>query len=572
MIYNSYRDNKPSRVAVSIDKHLYLHSIMSTRSTYTITAALPYANGPMHIGHFAGVYLPADIYARYLRKKGHEVAFISGSDEGGAAITLQAYKQGITPQTLVDTYHTLNKKVLADFGVSFDIFSRTSHTHHHKVASDFFLNLHQKGLLEEKESEQYYDPQLGIFLADRYLKGICPHCSFQEAYGDQCESCGSTLSPQELLEVKSTVSGATLIKKRTQHWYLPLGDYEDWLKQWILEDHTDWKANVYGQCKSWLQAGLKSRAITRDLDWGIKVPLPDTDGKVLYVWFEAPIGYISATQEWAETHGKDWKKFWKDPQTRLVHFIGKDNIVFHCLIFPSMLKAHGDYILPYNVPGNEFMNLEGKKISTSRNHAIWLHEYLEQHPGKEDVLRYVLCANMPETKDSDFTWADFQTKNNSELVAILGNFVHRTLILCHKYFEGEVPPLGTLKAEDQEVQAQLATITQAIGEHMEAFKFRQALARWMDLARLGNKYLADSEPWKVWKTDPSRVETILHIALQIITHITLLGEPFLPFTSKKLADILDLSLEQPYVLGKFDYLTAHHQLKQPVLLFEKIED
>ena len=545
---------------------------MSKSTTYTITAALPYANGPIHIGHFAGVYLPADIYVRYLRKKGHEVAFISGSDEGGAAITLQAYKQGTTPQALVDKYHALNQKVLADFGVSFDIFSRTSEAHHHEVASDFFLKLHEKGLLEKRESAQYYDPSLHIFLADRYLKGTCPHCGFQEAYGDQCESCGTTLSPQELLEVKSTISGTALIKKKTEHWYLPLGDYEAWLKEWILEGHPEWKTNVYGQCKSWLQAGLQPRAITRDLDWGIPVPLPESEGKVLYVWFEAPIGYISATQAWAASKGKDWKKFWQDPDTRLVHFIGKDNIVFHCLIFPSMLKAHGSYILPSYVPGNEFMNLEGKKISTSRNHAIWLHEYLAEHPGKQDVLRYVLCANMPETKDSDFTWADFQTKNNSELVAILGNFVHRTLTLCHKYFQGKVPRLGPLEAHDEEAQRQCQQIAQAVGDDIEAFKFRQALARWMDLARLGNKYLAEQEPWKKWKNDPARVASILHIALQITAHITLLGEPFLPFTVQKLADLLNLPLGQSYQIDKFDYLKAEHELKKPVLLFEKIEE
>ena len=544
---------------------------MKNKSVYTITAALPYANGPMHIGHFTGVYLPADIYARYLRKKGHEVAFISGSDEGGAAITLQAYKQKISPQALVDKYHTLNKKVLQDFGISFDIFSRTSNPTHHKVAAEFFTTLHKKGCLQEIESAQYYDPEVNIFLADRYIKGTCPHCGYQEAYGDQCESCGTTLSPQELENVKSTVSGASLIKKKTTHWYLPLNQYETFLKKWILQEHPEWKPNVYGQCKSWLQAGLKPRAITRDLDWGVKVPLPHTEGKVLYVWFEAPIGYISATQEWAAQHNKDWKKYWKDPDTKLIHFIGKDNIVFHCLIFPAMLRAHEGYTLPTNVPANEFMNLEGKKISTSRNHAIWLHEYLEQYPDKQDVMRYVLCSHMPETKDSDFTWQDFTTKNNSELVAILGNFIHRTLILTHKYFQGGVPPCGEFQPEDTHLVEQLTTLSHAVNDHIEQYKFRQALNCWMDIARLGNKYLADTEPWKQWKTDPTRVATILHLALQLIAHITLLGEIFLPFTTQKIADMLKISLDQPHAIDKLDYLPAGHQLGQPTLLFEKIE-
>lgn len=455
--------------------------------TYTITAALPYANGPIHIGHFAGVYLPADIYARHQRRKGHQVLFVSGSDEGGAAITLQAHKANITPKALVDKYHHLNKKVLDDFAISFDIFSRTSNPHHHQVSAGFFKKLHDAGCFTQATHDQYYDPTLQIFLADRYLKGECPHCHFKEAYGDQCEACGSTLSPQELLNVRSTISGATLIKKETTHWYLPLQDYEDFLKKWILEEHTEWKINVYGQCKSWLQSGLRARAITRDLDWGVKLPLSQSDGKVLYVWFEAPIGYISASQEWAQKEKKDWKQFWQDPNTKLIHFLGKDNIVFHALIFPSMLKAHGDYILPTTVCGNEFMNLEGKKISTSRNHAIWLHEYLANNPGQEDVLRYVLTANMPETKDSDFTWDDFYAKNNNELVAILGNFVHRILTLTHKYFNGKVPSQGQPTTAEENLQKKYTQLAQHISDDIENFKFRSALQHWMDIARLGNK-------------------------------------------------------------------------------------
>ena len=543
---------------------------MSSQRTYTITAALPYANGPMHIGHFAGVYLPADIYARYQRKCGHEVAFISGSDEGGAAITLQAYKEGVTPKVLVDKYHVLIKKVLSSFGVSLDIYARTSDERHHRVAADFFKKLVKDGLLEKKEGEQYYDPMMGMFLADRYLRGRCPYCSFEEAYGDQCESCGNTLSPQELLDVKSAVSGALLEKRCTTHWYLPLDKYEAWLKTWLLEGHSDWKSNVYGQCKSWLQGGLKARAITRDLDWGVKLPLPDSDGKVLYVWFEAPIGYISATQAWAEQVGKDWKKFWKDKDTHLVHFIGKDNIVFHCLIFPTMLKMHGGYVLPYEVPGNEFMNLEGKKISTSRNHAVWLDDYLVKYPGKQDVLRYVLCANMPETKDSDFTWADFERKNNGELVAILGNLVHRTLLLCHKYFEGKVPTIAVMTAADKAVSERCATLSAAVGEHIGRFKFRQALALWMDMGRLGNKYLAEMTPWKVWKQDPARAGAVLHVTLQLIAHMAVIGEVFLPFTMCKLGDMLGISLDQPIESKRFDYLKEGDLLKVPEMLFEKL--
>lgn len=542
-----------------------------TKQTYTITAALPYANGPIHIGHFSGVYLPADIYARHLRRQGHDVIFISGSDEGGAAITLQAYKQGTTPQALVDQYYTLNKKVLADFGVSFDIFSRTTDPIHHKVASDFFLHLHRKDLLEEIESEQYYDPTLDIFLADRYLKGTCPHCEFDEAYGDQCESCGSTLSPQELLDVKSSISNASLIKKRTKHWHLPLQYYEAYLKQWILEGHPEWKPNVYGQCKSWLKAGLRSRAITRDLDWGIPLPLPESKGKVLYVWFEAPIGYISATQEWAEKNNKQWEKYWKDPNTRLVHFIGKDNIVFHCIIFPAMLKAHGDYILPHNVVGNEFMNLENKKISTSRNHAIWLHEFLQEHPNTQDVLRYVLCANMPETKDSDFTWDDFKAKNNNELVAILGNFIHRTLVLTHKYFNGKIPLNDLLEPIDKKAIADTTALAYQVIQHLNDCKFRKALNAWMDIARTGNKYLAESEPWKIYKTDPARVRTILNLSFQLIAHLTYLGEPFLPFTFDVLTSMLNLPETIDYSPKRFDFFPPEHQIEQPVLLFKKLD-
>ncbi len=542
------------------------------KKTYTITAALPYANGPIHIGHLAGVYLPADIYARYQRSKGQEVAFICGSDEGGAAITLAAKKANISPQALVDKYHTLNKEALNTIGISFDIFSRTSSKQHHDTATHFFKQLHKKGILEIHETEQYYDPVEKIFLADRYLQGTCPKCAYTEAYGDQCEKCGSTLSPQELINPTSTLSGGSLIKKKTKHWYLPLNKYQSWLEKWILEDHKEWKPNVYGQCKSWLTQGLKPRAITRDLTWGVPVPLQEAISKVLYVWFEAPIGYISATQEWAKAQGKDWEIFWKDKDTQLIHFVGKDNIVFHCLIFPVMLKAHGGYILPTNVPANEFMKLEGKKISTSRNHAVWLHEYLIQYPNTQDVLRYTLCANSPETKDSNFTWLDLKAKNNNELVAVLGNFVHRTFVLTHKYFLGKVPIPSNLMAIDKAVLDQLEELPTQIAKAIEGHKFRQALSLWMQLARIGNKYLADTMPWKCFADDPKRVGTILYLCLQLIANIALLGEPFLPFTSKKITTMLTLPTYVWNDAGSSQLLPAGHMLQKPVMLFTKMVD
>lgn len=541
--------------------------------TYTITAALPYANGPIHIGHVAGVYLPADIYARYQRGKKHEVAFISGSDEGGAAITLGAKKLHISPQELVDKYHALNKKALYDFGISFDIFSRTSSKHHHQVARDFFLELHSKGALELHESEHYYDAAERLFLADRYIKGTCPKCQYAEAYGDQCEQCGSTLSPEELIEPKSTLSDASLVKKKTSHWYLPLAKYEDWLKQWLLQEKKDdLKVNVYGQCKSLLSKSLQSRAITRDLPWGVVVPLKQSEGKVLYVWFEAPIGYISATQAWAKEQKKDWRLFWQHPNTKLIHFVGKDNIVFHCLIFPVMIKAHGGYILPENIPANEFMNLEGKKISTSRGHAIWLHEYLAKYPDQQDVLRYVLCAGAPETKDGDFTWKDFKAKNNHELVAVLGNFVHRTLMLIHKYFSGRVPEKGRLTDVDKAVVDQMQKLPGEIAMAIEDFKFRRALGLWMQLARVGNKYLSDTAPWQVFSKDPVRVGTVLYVCSQVMARVALFGEPFLPFTSKKLTHMLNLHHDVWDDATQAVLLPAGHVLQKSVMLFSKIDD
>lgn len=544
-----------------------------SKQIYTITAALPYANGPIHIGHAGGVYLPADIYARYQRGKQHEVAFISGSDEGGAAITLGAKKLNISPQALVDRYHTLNKKALYDLGISFDIFSRTSSKHHHEVASDFFLELYHKKALERHESEHYYDVKEGLFLADRYIKGTCPKCEYAEAYGDQCEQCGSTLSPEELIDPKSTLSDASLVKKKTTHWYLPLAKYEVWLKKWLLEDKKDGlKVNVYGQCKSLLSQPLQSRAITRDLPWGVPVPIKERHGKVLYVWFEAPIGYISATQAWAKEQKKDWRAFWKDPNAKLIHFVGKDNIVFHCLIFPIMLKAHGNYILPHNIPANEFMNLEGKKISTSRGHAIWLHEYLAKYPNQQDVLRYVLCANAPEAKDSDFTWKDFKARVNHELVAVLGNFVHRTLSFIHRYFEGKVPEKDVLFDVDKALIAQMQTLPGEIEKAIEDFKFRKALGLWMELARAGNRYLSDTAPWQVFAKDPGRVGTVLYVCSQLVAQIALLGEPFLPFATKKLRGMLNLD---DYVWDdamRSVLLPAGHVLQKPVMLFSKICD
>ena len=547
---------------------------MNTNSKrYTLTAALPYANGPVHIGHLAGVYVPADIYARYLRSRGRDVVFVCGSDEHGVPITIRARKEGVTPQAIVDKYHGIIKKSFADFGISFDIYSRTSSEVHAKTASDFFKNLYDKGEFEEKESEQYYDEQEQQFLADRYIVGTCPVCGAEGAYGDQCESCGSSLSPDELKNPKSALSGNTPVKKKTKHWYLPLDKYEPWLREWIIEGHAkDWKTNVYGQCKSWIDQGLHPRAVTRDLDWGVPVPVPGGEGKVLYVWFDAPIGYISATKEWSEETGEDWEPYWKDENTELLHFIGKDNIVFHCIIFPSMLKQHGDFILPTNVPANEFLNLEGDKISTSRNWAVWLHEYLDEFPGKQDVLRYALCANAPETKDNDFTWKDFQARNNSELVAILGNFINRAIVLTHKYYEGKVPAQGGLQPIDQEVVEAINNFPDEIAASLEKFRFREALARYMELARMGNKYLADTEPWKLIKEDPVRVETIMNIALQVAANLAVLGEPFLPFSSKKLSDMLNLGSLSWDAAGSVELLKEGSVINKAELLFQKLED
>jgi len=533
-----------------------------------ITSALPYANGPVHIGHLAGVYVPADIYARYLRMKGEEVAFIGGSDEHGVPITLKAKKEGVTPQDVVDTYHALIKDSFGRFGISFDIYSRTSAPIHHETASEFFKILHAKGAFVEKTTEQYYDEEAGQFLADRYITGTCPKCGNEKAYGDQCEACGSSLNATDLINPKSTLSGNPPVMKETRHWYLPLDEYETWLKEWILEGHKEWKSNVYGQCKSWIDGGLNPRAVTRDLDWGVPVPVDGAEGKVLYVWFDAPIGYISATKEWTN----DWQKWWKDPETRMLHFIGKDNIVFHCIIFPAMLKADGSYNLPDNVPANEFLNLEGDKISTSRNWAVWLHEYLDAFPGKEDVLKYVLTANAPETKDNDFTWKDFQARNNNELVAILGNFVNRALVLTQKYYDGEVPAPGMLTDTDRDTLHQIGILKNEVGKSLDNFRFREALKGAMDMARLGNKYLADLEPWKVVKTDPERVKTIMNTCLQITANLTIVFAPFLPFTMEKLCSFLNLDQLPWSELGRTDLLANGHKTNPPELLFEKIED
>ena len=539
----------------------------------TVTSALPYANGPIHIGHLAGVYVPADIYVRYLRSKGEEVLFIGGSDEHGVPITLKARKEGITPQEVVDRYHGMIKDSFEQFGISFDIYSRTSHPIHHETASDIFTTIYNKGEFIEKTSLQYYDEEHQHFLADRYITGTCPRCENPCAYGDQCEKCGTSLSPDELINPKSMLSGNAPVKKETKHWYLPLDKYQGWLKEWILEGHRDdWKPNVYGQCKSWLDHGLQPRAVTRDLDWGVKVPLPDTEGKVLYVWFDAPIGYISATREWGQIHGRDWKPWWKDADTRLIHFIGKDNIVFHCIIFPAMLKEEGSYILPDNVPAFEFMNLENDKISTSRNWAVWLHEYLEEFPGKQDVLRYALTTNAPETKDNDFTWKDFQARNNSELLNIFGNFVNRTLVLTHKYFDGKVPAPGMLTETDKATIEEMKTFPGRIGGSLEQFRFREALGEMMNLARLGNKYLTDAEPWKVYKTDPERVKAILNISLEICANLAILCEPFLPFTAGRLRTMMDLPERKWKDAGNTGLLQPGQQLGQPEYLFEKIED
>ena len=535
----------------------------------TVTAALPYANGGVHIGHLAGVYIPADIYVRYLRLKGEEVAFICGSDEHGVPITIRAKKEGITPQDVVDRYHQLIKDSFSDFGISFDIYSRTTSETHKQTASDFFKHLLDNNKLQEGETEQLYDEEAHQFLADRYITGECPHCHNQGAYGDQCESCGRDLSPTELINPKSTISGSTPVLRKTKNWYLPLNDYQAWLKEWILEGHKEWRANVYGQCKSWLDLDLQPRAMTRDLDWGIPVPVEGAEGKVLYVWFDAPIGYISNTKE---LYPNDWKKWWQDPETRLVHFIGKDNIVFHCIIFPSMLKAHGDYILPENVPANEFLNLEDNKISTSRNWAIWLHEYLQELPNKQDVLRYVLTANAPETKDNNFTWKDYQERNNNELVAVYGNFVNRALQLTKKYFNGVVPACGELLDIDKEVFNELKGVKEKVETLLNNYKFRDAQREVMNIARIGNKYMTDCEPWKLWKTEPQRVETILYVCLQLVANLAIAFEPFLPFSSKKLRQLIHIENADWSKLGATDLLTQGHQLAEPELLFEKIED
>ena len=535
----------------------------------TVTSALPYANGPVHIGHLAGVYVPADIYVRYLRLKKEDVLFIGGSDEHGVPITIRARKEGVTPQDVVDRYHKLIKDSFEEFGISFDVYGRTTSKVHCETASDFFRTLYDKGEFVEKTSMQYYDEEAHTFLADRYITGECPYCHAEGAYGDQCEKCGSSLSPTELINPKSAISGSKPVMRETKHWYLPLDKHEAWLRQWILEDHKEWRNNVYGQCKSWLDAGLHPRAVSRDLDWGIPVPVEGAEGKVLYVWFDAPIGYISNTKELLPD---SWEKWWKDPETRLVHFIGKDNIVFHCIVFPAMLKAEGSYILPDNVPANEFLNLEGDKISTSRNWAVWLHEYLRDFPGKQDVLRYVLTANAPETKDNDFTWKDFQARNNNELVAVYGNFVNRALQLTQKYYEGIVPECGELTDYDRQTLDEFKDVKAKVEELLDNFKFRDAQKEAMNLARIGNKYIADCEPWKVVKTDPERVKTIIYISLQLTANLAIAFEPFLPFSSKKLRGMLNMEDFEWNQLGRTDLLAAGHQLGKPELLFEKIED
>ena len=535
---------------------------------YLVTSALPYANGPVHIGHLAGVYIPSDIYTRYLRLRGEDVISVCGSDEHGVPITIKARQEGVSPQDIVDKYHGIIKESFRRLGMSFDIYSRTTSPTHHKTASDFFRKLYDDGKFIEQTSQQYYDEEAGQFLADRYIVGTCPHCQNERAYGDQCEKCGSTLNATDLIGPKSAITGSTPVLRETKHWFLPLDRYEEFLRKWILDGHKEWKSNVYGQCKSWLDLGLQPRAVSRDLDWGIPVPVEGADGKVLYVWFDAPIGYISATKELTP----DWEKYWKDEDTKMVHFIGKDNIVFHCIVFPSMLRAHGGYILPENVPANEFLNLEGDKISTSRNWAVWLHEYLEEFPGKEDVLRYVLCANAPETKDNDFTWKDFQARNNNELVAVLGNFVNRALVLTQKYYGGAVPPAGELTAYDRETVAEIPVIKKSLEENIENYRFREALKDAMNLARLGNKYLADSEPWKLVKTDPERVKTILNVALQITANIAVAIEPFMPFTAEKVLKLLQIGKPGWDELGSTALLEAGHVIGTPELLFEKIED
>ena len=539
------------------------------KKRYTVTSALLYANGPLHIGHIAGAYLPADIYVRYLKSKGHDVAFICGSDEHGAAITLQAKKEKVSPKEIINKYHSINKKTFSDFGINFRIYHRTSEQLHHETAQDFFKVLDKSNVFTKKVSEEFYDEENNQFLADRYISGECPKCNEDKAFGDQCESCGSTLSPKELINPKSTLSGNTPIKKETCHWYLPMQNHEKWLKEWIekgtvkgkkCHDPKDWKAQVLGQCKSWIDGGLKERAMTRDLDWGVKVPLKDSTGKVLYVWLDAPIGYISATKKWAEKNKKNWEDYWKNNDTELVHFIGKDNIVFHCIIFPIILKAHKNYILPKNVPANEFLNLEGKKLSTSRNWAIWLHEYLEDFPGQEDSLRYALCATAPETKDTDFTWTNFQARNNNELVAIFGNFINRVVVLTHKYWDGHVPSQNNLTNYDKDILQKLSNFPNKIGALIEQFKFRAALEQLISLARLGNKYLADNEPWKLKKIDEKRTETIMNIAIQIAATLSILSDPFMPFSSEKLKKILAIKNVQWNHAGNI--ITENHQINK----------
>ena len=552
---------------------------MSTKR-YTVTSALPYANGPLHIGHIAGAYLPADIYVRYLKGKGHDVVFVCGSDEHGAAITLRAKKDGVSPQEIVDKYHNINKKAFADFGIDFSIYHRTSDELHHETAQEFFKTLEEKNVFSKKTAEQFYDEENNQFLADRYISGQCPKCNADGAYGDQCEKCGSTLSPEELINPTSTLSGKTPIKKETSHWYLPMQKHEEWLKPWIEEgilngkNHHNpktWRSQVIGQCKSWIDGGLQARAMTRDLDWGVKVPVKDADGKVLYVWLDAPIGYISATKQWAADNNKNWEDYWKNEETELVHFIGKDNIVFHCIIFPIILKAHEGYILPTNVPANEFLNLEGKKLSTSRNWAIWLHEYLEDFKGQEDALRYALCATAPESKDTDFTWADFQARNNNELVAIFGNFINRVVVLTNKYWEGIVPKCNTLEAYDKEVLEKLKAFPDKISASIEKYRFREALGELMNLARLGNKYLAETEPWKLKKTDEKRTETIMNISMQISASLAVLSEPFIPFSSEKLKGLLNLD-NMTWKDAGGNIIKDKHKINPATHLFNKIED
>ena len=539
---------------------------------YTVTTALPYANGPVHIGHLAGVYIPADTYVRYLRMKGEEVLFVGGSDEHGVPITIKAEKEGCTPQDIVDRYHNIIKKSFEELGISYDIYSRTSSKTHHETAAAFFKKLYEDGKFIERETEQFFDPERNKFLSDRYIIGTCPKCGNDHAYGDQCEKCGSSMSPDELINPHSALSGAHLVKKATKHWYLPLDQYEAWLRDWIIEGHKEWKPNVYGQVKSWLDNGLQPRAVTRDLDWGVPVPLKEADGKVLYVWFDAPIGYISNTIEHCTENGTDWKKWWKDEDTKLVHFIGKDNIVFHCIIFPCMLKAYGDYIVPENVPANEFLNLENDKISTSRNWAVWLHEYLEEFPGKQDVLRYVLTANAPETKDNNFTWKDYQDRNNNELLAIFGNFVNRTLVLTHKYFEGKVPAMANLNENDNAAIEEMNQYPEKIGHLIDTYKFREALSELMNLARLGNRYLTENEPWKQFKTDPERVKTVLAVSLQIVAKLAILSEPFLPFSAKKLQAMIGLNVEGWNQAEETVLLPEDSVIGEVELLFTKVED